>query len=94
DIIDIDELIKKSNQLREREKEINKELKSINRSSKTANEETKYIISNIDTVWEYSTDHERKQLMNSIFTQIVIDTKEEYKRGTGKPREIIIVSAK
>lgn len=94
DIIDIDELIKKSNQLREREKEINKELKSINQSSKTANEETKYIISNIDTVWEYSTDHERKQLMNSIFTQIVIDTKEEYKRGTGNPREIIIVSAK
>ncbi|MBN8253581.1 recombinase family protein [Priestia flexa] len=94
DIIDIDELIKKSNQLREREKKINKELKRINQSSKTANEETKYIISNIDTVWEYSTDHERKQLMNSIFTQIVIDTKEEYKRGTGKPREIIIVSAK
>lgn len=94
DIIDIDELIKKSNQLREREKEINKELKRINQSSKTANEETKYIISNIDTVWEYSTDHERKQLMNSIFTQIVIDTKEEYKRGTGNPREIIIVSAK
>lgn len=94
DIIDIDELIKKSNQLREREKKINKELKRINQSSKTANEETKYIISNIDTVWEYSTDHERKQLMNSIFTQIVIDTKEEYKRGTRKPREIIIVSAK
>lgn len=32
--------------------------------------------------------------MTRLFKQIVIDTKDEYKRGTGKPREIIVVSAR
>ena len=36
----------------------------------------------------------RKQIMNTLFSQIVIDTKEEFRYGTGIPREIIIVSAK
>ncbi|MBS4171904.1 recombinase family protein [Bacillus sp. FJAT-49736] len=93
DIIDIDELIQKSESLREKEKKITSELKLYKQNSNKDNHEIKYIIENINTLWEFANDHERKQMITTLFTQIVIDTKEEYKRGTGKPREIIILSA-
>lgn len=94
DIIDIDELISKSTELREREKEVNRELNNIKQSNKKNIEEIEFLTENIESLWEYGNDHERKQLMTTIFSQIVIDTKDEYIRGSGKPREIIIVSVK
>lgn len=94
DIIDIDELISKSTELREREKEINRELNNIKQSNKKNIEEIEFLTENMESLWEYGNDHERKQLMTTIFSQIVIDTKDEYIRGSGKPREIIIVSVK
>lgn len=94
DIIDIDELINKSTKLREREKEISSELKNIKQSNKQSNKDVEYVTENIESLWTYANDHERKQMLNTIFSQIVIDTKDEYKRGTGNAREIIIVSVK
>ncbi|MCJ8008086.1 recombinase family protein [Lederbergia wuyishanensis] len=94
DIIDIDELIKETETLREREKEITQELKTIKNSNKHNKEEIETIVENIDSLWTHANDYERKQIMTTLFNQIVIDTENEYQRGTGVPREIIIVSAK
>jgi site-specific DNA recombinase len=94
DIIDIDELILKSTELREREKDIRRELKNIQKNEKQDHEDIRYITENIESLWEYANDYERKQLMTTIFSQLVIDTNDEYKRGTGHSREIIIVDAK
>lgn len=94
DIIDIDELIEKTELLRENEKKITAELKLIKHNSPTKTDDIIYISENITTLWEYADDHERKLMINTLFTQLVIDTVDDYKRGTGIPREIIIVSAK
>ncbi|MCL9637757.1 recombinase family protein [Bacillus zanthoxyli] len=94
DIIDIDELIIKSTELREREKEINYALKNIKKSNEKNIEEIGFLTENIESLWEHGNDHERKQLMTTIFSQFIIDTKDEYKRGSGNSREIIIVSVK
>ncbi|MFC3883790.1 recombinase family protein [Bacillus songklensis] len=94
DIIDIDELISKTTSLREREKEISRELKAVKQSTKQNNKEIQFIVENIESLWTHANDHERKQMLTTIFSQIVIDTKDEYKRGTGKAREIVIVSVK
>ncbi|WML38665.1 recombinase family protein [Neobacillus sp. OS1-2] len=94
DIIEIDELIEKTESLRESEKKLMSELKKYKRSGPSRTEEIHYISENFESLWEYADDFERKQLITTLFTQIVIDTKEEYKRGTGASREIIIVSVK
>jgi site-specific DNA recombinase len=94
DIIDINELIQKTEPLRESEKRITTELKKYKQSGPTKTEEIKYISENIQSLWEYADDLERKEMINTLFTQLVIDTKDDYKRGTGQSREIIIVSVK
>lgn len=94
DIIDIDELIEKTESLRENEKRIISELKQYQQSGPTKTDEILYISENINSLWEYADDMERKQMINTLFTQLVVDTVDDYKRGTGIPREIIIVSAK
>ncbi|WP_306009378.1 recombinase family protein [Bacillus sp. MMSF_3328] len=94
DIIDIDELITESSALRQREKELRVELKNIAASRKQPNDSIGYVVENIESLWPLATEHERKQMITSIFTQIVIDTKDEYKRGSNESREIIIVSVK
>ncbi|HGH7178510.1 TPA: recombinase family protein [Bacillus luti] len=93
DIIDIDELVKKTEQLRAREKEITNELKNYKKSHENK-EDLSFIVENIESLWSEANDSERKQMMSTLFSQIVIDTKEEYRHGTGIPREIIIVSVK
>jgi site-specific DNA recombinase len=94
DIIDIDELIEKTESLRENEKKIMSELKQYQKSSSTKTDDILYISENIKSLWEFADDLERKQMINTLFTQLVIDTIDDYRRGTGRPREIIIVSAK
>jgi site-specific DNA recombinase len=94
DVIDIDELISKTESLRVQEKNITNELNQYMNAQKVNSEEIQFIIENIHDLWNHINDFDRKQMITTIFTQIVIDTKDEYKRGTGKPREIIIVSAK
>ncbi|AOH53321.1 hypothetical protein ABE28_003075 [Peribacillus muralis] len=94
DVIEIDELIQKTDSLREIEKRILAELKTIKKVGPSKVDEIKYISENIHTLWEYANDYERKQMMTTLFSQLIIDTKDEYKIGTGKAREIIIVSAK
>lgn len=94
DIIEIDELIENTEKLREREKEILREIKTIKQSNKHNDKEIEFLTENIESLWIHANDYERKQMITTIFSQIVIDTKEEYKRGTGKPREILIVSVK
>lgn len=94
DIIDINELIEKTESLREKEKQILSELKTYKQSSNVNINEIEYISENIHLLWKMANELERKQMITTLFSQIVIDTKDEYKRGTGKPREIIIVSAK
>ncbi len=93
DIIDIDELIATTSELREKEKELIREIKNIQKEDKTDTDELKYIIENIDTLWDHANDYERKQLMTSIFSQLIIDTNDEY-RGSKYPRDVIIVAAK
>jgi site-specific DNA recombinase len=94
DIIDIDELIEKTDSLRENEKKIMSELKQYKQGNPTKTDEIQYITENIKSLWEYADDLERKQMINTLFSQLVIDTVDDYKRGTGIPREIIILSAK
>ncbi|MEF7565044.1 recombinase family protein [Bacillus infantis] len=94
DIIDIDELITESTALRKREKELRNELKNIPANTKQSNDNIGYVVENIDSLWPLATEYERKQMITTIFTQIVIDTKDEYKRGLNESREIIIVSVK
>lgn len=97
DIISIDELISSTTELREKERDIQLEIKNIQKSIQKENkhddQELKSIVENIDTLWIHATDFERKQLITTIFTQLVIDTKDEY-HGSKQAREIVIVSAK
>lgn len=93
DIISIDELVNKTTELRKKEKEINIELRKYKKISEDTDDIT-YLAENIKSLWDIADDFERKQMMTTLFSQIVIDTKEEYKHGTGKPREIVIVSIK
>lgn len=93
DIIDIDELIEVTGELREREKNINAELKNFMKNTVNA-DEISFVTENIESLWKQADDYERKQMITTIFSQIVIDTKDDYKRGTSESREIIIVSVK
>ncbi len=93
DIIDIDELISSTTELREKEKELIQEIKNIQKADKQNDEVLKSIIENIETLWVHANDYERKQLMTTIFTQLVIDTKDDY-QCSKQAREIIIVSSK
>lgn len=92
DIIGIDELIDKTQELREKEKQLTEELNKYKQAEKTNIEEIKYILENMNSLWESADDYDRKALISSVFTQLVIDTEEEYKRGI--PRKILIVSVK
>lgn len=94
DVISIEELISSTDQLRAKQKELQNEIDAINQSHKFNNDDFKFIADNIDTLWLNANDHERKQLMSTLFSQLVIDTKDEFKRSRGNSREIIIVSAK
>lgn len=91
DVIDIDELVSETEKLRKREKEIEREIKNIEPDKQ--DDVIKEILENIDTLWDLADDYERKELMNTLFKQIVIDTKDDY-RGSKYPREVIIVSVK
>ena len=93
DVIDIDELIRETEKLREKEKDLQREIKNIQQNNSRNNEDLKAIIRNIDSLWLHANDYERKQLMTMVFEQLVIDTKDEY-HSTKQAREIIIVSAK
>jgi site-specific DNA recombinase len=94
DIIDIDELIEKTESLRDNEKKIAAELKQYKQSNPTKTDEMLYISENISSLWELADDQERKQMITTLFSQLVIDTIDDYKRGSGIPREIVILSAK
>lgn len=91
DIIEIDELITESEKLRLQEKEISIQLKNIN-PNVNKNDELKYIADNINILWEKANEQERKILMTTIFSRLVIDTNDEY-HGSKQAREIIIVSS-
>ncbi|MEK4827864.1 recombinase family protein [Niallia sp. FSL W8-0951] len=92
DIIGIEELIEETETLREKEKQLTAELLKCKNAARTNTEEIKFILENIQSLWEDANDYERKQLIGTIFSQIVVDTEDEYKRGI--PRKILIVSAK
>ncbi|PEJ49781.1 hypothetical protein CN692_22950 [Bacillus sp. AFS002410] len=94
DIIDIDELIIKTEKLREQERQITADLKNYTQDNNKNSLEISFLKENIHSLWQLANDYERKQMIMTLFTQLVIDTKDEYKRGSGIPREIIIVSAK
>ncbi|KEF40474.1 site-specific recombinase, DNA invertase Pin [Schinkia azotoformans MEV2011] len=93
DIISIEELIKKTDTLREQEKQLQAEFKKYTIPIENA-EEIKFLAENISSLWGYADDYERKEMMSTLFKQLVIDTSGDYKRGTGDHREILILSAK
>ncbi len=94
DIIDIDELISKTEKLRKQEKKLLIEIQNYKSSQKNNLDEIHFISENISQLWIDANEYEKKQLISLIFKQIVIDTKDEYRKGSGIPREIIIVSVK
>ena len=94
DVIGIDELLHKTDSLRESEKRILAELRTYNQREPIKIDANKYISESIHSIWEFANDYERKQLMTTLFTQLIIDTREEYEWGSGRAREIMIVSAK
>jgi len=94
DIISIDELITSTDDLRTQQKELQSELDNIQQNQKFNNDVYRSIVDNIDELWLEANDNERKQIISTLFSQIVIDTKDEYKRSKMLFREIIIVSAK
>lgn len=93
DIIDIDELISSTDELRKKEKQLQKEINRIEQVDGRNDLELKSILENFEELWEYADDFERKELMTTIFEQIVVDTIDDY-RGSKHPREVIIVSYK
>lgn len=93
DIIDIDELISSTDELRIKEKELQKEIVRLEQIDNNKTVELKSILENIEELWKYADDYERKELMTTIFEQIVVDTTDDY-RGSKYPREVIIVSYK
>ncbi|UPO88306.1 recombinase family protein [Niallia sp. Man26] len=94
DVISINELIAKTENLRLQEKQLTEEIYNYQKANNTDTEEIKVILENIHSLWNDANDQERKQIISTIFNQLVIDTEDEYKRGTGASRKIIIVSAK
>ncbi|MEK5333555.1 recombinase family protein [Lysinibacillus sp. FSL W8-0992] len=93
DVIGIDELIHESEKLRNKEKEIQEKLKKLQHQDQRQHIEIRTVIRNIDTLWLNADDNERKQLMTTIFEQIIVDTKDDY-TSSKQAREIIIVAAK
>lgn len=94
DVISINELIAKTENLRLQEKQLTEEIYNYQKANNTDTEEIKVILENIHSLWNDANDQERKQIISTIFNQLVIDTEDDYKRGTGASRKIIIVSAK
>lgn len=96
DIISIDELIESTEKIRIEERAIESQLKKIKKhdTNSSTQEELNFMAENLVSLWEYANNQERKQMMTTLFSQIVIDTSEIYHRGTGKPRELIIKSIK
>ncbi|MEH6943558.1 recombinase family protein [Bacillus sp. JJ722] len=93
DIITIDELIKTTEHLRSEEREIESQLKSLKKINENQ-DEINFMGENLVSLWEYANDPEKKQMITTLFSQIVVDTCEAYKRGSGIPREIVIKSIK
>ncbi len=93
DIIGIDELIEESEKLRHQEKELYAKLKTLQQQDQRQHVEIRTVIRNIDTLWLNADDYERKQLMTTLFEQIIVDTKDDY-TSSKQAREIIIVAAK
>ncbi|QPQ36589.1 recombinase family protein [Lysinibacillus sp. JNUCC-52] len=93
DIIGIDELIEESEKLRHQENELYAKLKTLQQQDQRQHVEIRTVIRNIDTLWLNADDYERKQLMTTIFEQIIVDTKDDY-TSSKQAREIIIVAAK
>ncbi|MCI1574704.1 MAG: recombinase family protein [Weizmannia coagulans] len=94
DIIDIDELVENTEKLREKEKKLTAQLRKFKQSPKNT-QDVKYLVENFKSLWDLADEYERKQMMGTLFSQIVIDTSEQdFRWGRGRPREIIIVSVK
>ncbi len=93
DVIDIDELMQETEKLRKKEQELQREITTIEQNDNGNNVALKSLLLNIDQLWFKANEYERKQLMTSIFEQLVIDTKDDY-QNSKQAREIIIVSAK
>jgi len=93
DVISIDELITATDELRTKQKELQSELDNIHKNDKHNNTNFKYVVENIELLWSDANAQERKKIMNTLFNQLVIDTKDEY-HGSKQAREILIVSAK
>lgn len=96
DLIDIDELNVKIGQLREREKELKQKLNSQEekQSHTWSLEEVEELVTSFPKLWEISNDEERKQLLASIFCEIIIDADEKAKVAPGNPKPFWIVSVK
>ncbi|MFZ3589792.1 hypothetical protein ACOI1C_11050 [Bacillus sp. DJP31] len=63
--------------MREQEKKITHELNQYKQAQRTNVDENTYISENIRTLWEHADDIERKQIMTTIFNQLVIDTEDD-----------------
>ncbi|OES45545.1 recombinase family protein [Domibacillus iocasae] len=97
DLIDIEELNNQLSVLKTQEKNVTAEL---NKQSETENvaelstQELENLIYHFKSVWDIAEDEERKQLITSIFSEIVIDANEESSYGPGTSKQFWFVRAK
>lgn len=95
DLIDIEELNLKISQLREREKELKEQLAPTDTNQKQwSPDEIQAIVDSFPSLWDISTQEERKLLMASVFDEIVIDADETAKVSPGNSKPFWIVSTK
>ncbi|WP_050182806.1 recombinase family protein [Domibacillus robiginosus] len=97
DLIDIEELNNQLSILKIQEKNLSSELNKksdLEEAIRLSPEELKNLIYHFKAVWDIAEDEERKKLIISIFSEIVIDASEESSYGPGTSKHFWIVSAK
>lgn len=97
DLIDIEELNNQLSVLKTQEEnstaELNKQ-SELKNATELSPQELENLIYHFKSVWDIAEDEERKQLITSIFSEIVIDAKVGSSYGPGTSKHFWLVSAK
>jgi len=97
DLIDIEELNNQLSTLKIQEKNLSSQLdkkSELEETTKLSPEELENLIYHFKAVWDIAEEEERKKLIASIFSKIVIDASEESSYAPGTSKHFWIVSAK
>lgn len=97
DLIDIEELNNQLSALKTQEKNLSSQLDRKSEPEETTRlspEELENLIYHFKAVWDIAEEEERKKLIASIFSEIVVNASEESSYGPGTSKHFWIVSAK